>query len=195
MSKKKNRRNLKKYPALEQRYNLKLRQDYMDNIDYLDGVEYKGRMVIPPLSEEAKQYLNDFNEEYYNASFESKFDYDNIHKCEIDNETVQDIKAQIREIKLLRKRIFGKSAKKTTEEDREQARMYTEQIEAMEKFIDTMHPRRTAERANNRRNDDIINISKATGHIESWEIMREKEQKGLNPELIVFLKEELDEEE
>ncbi len=183
LSKKKNRRNLQKYPALDRDYNLKSRRDYIDNAYYAHK-----------LNDEEKQFLNDFNEEYYNASFESKYDYDNIHKCEIDEEDVLDIKAQMNAIKKLRRRIFNLSPNTITEELREEARMYTEQIEAMDKFLDTMHPRRTAERANNRRNDDILNIGKAINAVKSIEVLKEEEYETGTPEYIVMMKWDEDEE-
>lgn len=193
MSKKNNRRSKQKYPALDVSYNLKSRRDYLDNHYYVNGVLHKEEMVIPALDEKTKKYLNDFNEEYYNSSFDSKYDYDNIHKCEIDKDTVEDLKAQMRAIKKLRQRIFNLSPNTITEELREEARLYTEQIEAIDKFIDDMHPRRKAERANNRRNDDVFNIAKATNSLKSWEVMKEEELKGYTPEIIVMLKEEIDE--
>lgn len=54
--KRKTKRSSKKYPALEPRVNSRVRQEYND-YDYIDK-----------LSEEEKQWLNDFTEEYLNAS-------------------------------------------------------------------------------------------------------------------------------
>lgn len=56
-----------KYPALNKQYNLKSRTDLLE-CDYLDK-----------LNDEEKQWLNKFNEEFINASFE-KDNRKNLHK-------------------------------------------------------------------------------------------------------------------
>lgn len=56
----KTRRSKAKYPALEPRYNLKIRHDELE-CDYLNE-----------LSEEEKDWLNRFNEEYVNTNFKHK---------------------------------------------------------------------------------------------------------------------------
>ena len=169
--KKKSRRDKKKYPALDVSYNLKSRRDYLDNRHYVNGVKQNGKTVIPALDEDAKQYLNDFNKEFYNASFDSLYDYDNVHTCKVDKDTIMDIKAQIKEIKALRRRIFNKSPNTTTDEDREQAMLYNNKIEEMERFLDEVHPRRSSENANNARNRDLLNIAKASNMYDliAWE--------------------------
>ena len=107
MSKKKNKRSKQEYPALDPKYNLKSRRDYIDNRYYVNGVNFEGRKVIRKLKKEEKQFLNDFNKEYYNASFNSKYDYKEIHECKIDKETIDDIKNQIRKVKNIRKKNMG----------------------------------------------------------------------------------------
>ena len=73
--KKKNRRSNTKYPALKKQYNLKLRSDYIET-DYVNGVvDANGVVVIPPLDEEAKKFLNDFYEEEVNTNFNHIKDY------------------------------------------------------------------------------------------------------------------------
>jgi len=54
--KKKTKRSREKYPSLKRNLNSKVRQEMLD-YDYVDQ-----------LSDEEKQYLEDFNSEYYNAS-------------------------------------------------------------------------------------------------------------------------------
>ena len=54
---------------MKPQYNLKLRSDYIE-ADYVNGVvDANGVMVIPPLDDEAKQFLNDFYEEEVNTNF------------------------------------------------------------------------------------------------------------------------------
>lgn len=175
--KKKTRRSKQKFPNLDVKYNLKSRRDYLDNRYYVNGVKQNGKMVMPPLSEKAKKFLNDFNKEYYNASFDSKYDYDNIHVCKVDEETVKDIKDQIRVLKKDRKKIFDKSPNTTTEQDRDLAAYYTQQIEDMEDFLNEVHPRRACEHANNDRNYDFLNMAKASNEYDlvSWEELRDDE--------------------
>lgn len=62
------RRNKKKYVYLSKNENLRLRQDYMD-VDYINGVrDANGKMVIRPLTDEEKTFLNNFYKEDLNAS-------------------------------------------------------------------------------------------------------------------------------
>lgn len=179
MSKKKkknSRRDKQEFPNLDVSYNLKARRDYLDNRYYINGVKQNGELVMSPLKKEIKQYLNDFNKEYYNASFDSKYNYDKIHICQVDEATIMDIKAQIRDIKLLRKRIFNKSPNTTTDEDRKIANGYNDQIEEMEEFLNKIHPRREVEHANNKRNYDLLNMAKASNEYDlvSWEDLKEE---------------------
>ena len=67
MTKKKKKRDMDPYPALNKSLNLKTRQDEIE-VDYLHK-----------LSEEDKKFLNKFNEEYINATLDRKEFKNNIH--------------------------------------------------------------------------------------------------------------------
>ena len=158
--KKKKRSNLKPSD------NTKVRQIYMDNHHY-----------VSKLTDEAKEFLEKFNGEYYGASFSDAWEYDEVHQIRVDKETVEDIKNQIKaHIKAFNK-ICSKSPNTTTEDDREEARRLQEQIENMEAFLNEVHPRRELEQANYRRMTDIMNHARVSNEfkVASWEELREDE--------------------
>ena len=61
------KRDIEKYPALKKNLNLKSRQDEIE-VDY-----------IHKLSEKEKEWLNKFNEEYVNTTFDRENLKNNIH--------------------------------------------------------------------------------------------------------------------
>ena len=75
-AKKQSRRSKEKYPALQRKYNLKMRQDYIET-EYVNGTYDKdGVRVIRPLNAEEKKFLNAFYEEVVSSNFM----HDNILK-------------------------------------------------------------------------------------------------------------------
>ena len=69
LERKANRRNNAKHPALQKKYNLKMRQDYIEP-DYVNGAfNSKGEMVMRPLNNKEKTFLNAFYEEVIGANF------------------------------------------------------------------------------------------------------------------------------
>jgi len=175
--KKKSKRDKQEFPNLDVNYNLKARRDYMDNRHYINGVKHNGITVMPKLDQEAKQFINDFNKEYYVDDFgEGKaWSYDGIHKLLVDKETVDDLKGQIKELKKKRTKIFNKSPNTTTDEDRVTANRYNAQIEEIEQFIYKVHPRRECDDLNNARNADLLNMAKASNKYDlvSWDILND----------------------
>lgn len=107
--KKKTKRSKHKYPSLKRNLNSKVRQEYVD-YDYVDGFKNysTGETTIRPLNDEEKQFLEDFNNEYYNASVGRQCDEgkDNrFHKSkklvkerqDANNERQRDLYGRIRQ--------------------------------------------------------------------------------------------------
>jgi hypothetical protein len=87
-----------KYPNLERDLNLKGRQDYIET-EYIDGVydDETGKLVIRPLTNEEKQWLDSFYNEYVNVNLKDSL----IH----DVMTEDQRKSLKNEVKKLNKRI------------------------------------------------------------------------------------------
>lgn len=82
-STKNNRRQNIRHPNLKKRYNLKVRQDYIDThyINGVDSVTGEGK-GLRPLNEEELDWLNKFYGEYVNASVNQKSHEDQLHNTE-----------------------------------------------------------------------------------------------------------------
>lgn len=99
----KNKREKSKYPALSRNLNLKSRKDYIEADEYIDGVRNsEGEIVIRPLTDEEKQFLNDFYAETIITNFlhdprlkKLTRDKQNL----LNNETTKSIKLQIKKLK------------------------------------------------------------------------------------------------
>ena len=173
--KKKSRRSKEEFPNLDVKLNLKSRRDYMDNHYYVNGVKHKGQTVMPALDRESKKWLDEFNKEYYMADFGegNAWCYDGIHTLQVDKDTVDDLKSQVRVLKKERKKIYNKSPNTTTEDDRALANHYSSQIEEIEAFIYEVHPRRQIDDRNNARNADLLNMAKASNEYDliSWDTL------------------------
>ena len=90
-----NKRSRIKHPYLHPGMNIRKRKEYMDNIEYVNGVKNnKGEEVIRKMNEEEKEWLNQFNKEFYGASIPSKKDIEghehSLHDTE-DNEVRKEI--------------------------------------------------------------------------------------------------------
>lgn len=76
---KKTPRNKVKHPGLKKQYNSKIKQEYID-FDYTRN-----------LTEEEKQWLSDFSEEYYGANLDFKnLDNNRFHKTKVDKKACTD---------------------------------------------------------------------------------------------------------
>lgn len=155
-----------KYPALVPKVNLKSRRDYIDNRYYFDQ-----------LPEDAKKFLNDFNEMYYCNSTNMKYGHDHLVEPKMSKEEIQEIHTQMKVLKNRRSEIYKKPAENTTEDDRNFARVLTEQIDQMEDFLDQVQPTRKMGRDNYARNLDFLNMNKAGNMYDlvSWETLRDDE--------------------
>jgi len=158
-SKKRNKRENKKYPYLDKSYNLKSRQDYMDNTYYVNGIKNsKGKKVIRELNEEEKEFLNKFNAEYYGASFD-KDDEKNLHKYKAEKKDLKKVREYIKELKSKIKEL-EKSGKNT-----EKLRALYKEVEATREQLTELNPKLKCTDANNLRNNCLLNIGKATNEI------------------------------
>jgi hypothetical protein len=72
-------RNKVKHPGLKKQYNSRIKQEYLD-CDYVNQ-----------LSEEEKDFLSDFNEEYYGANLDYKdLENNRFHKTQADKKACTD---------------------------------------------------------------------------------------------------------
>lgn len=73
------RRSKVKHPGLKKQYNSKVKQEYLDQ-DY-----------IGDLSNKEKDWLNDFNEEYYGANLDfQNLENNRFHKTKVDKKACTD---------------------------------------------------------------------------------------------------------
>lgn len=155
-SKKKTLRENAKYPHLQKNLTTKRRQDYVDNIEYINGVvDEKGNKVMRALSSEEKEFLNRFNKEYYSASFEED-DSKNLFKDKVDSVTLSSIKNDIDKI---RKDI-------NTSKNTAKLKSLYEELESAIDYLREIHPRKQCTDANNARNRCLLNLGKSTNDVE-----------------------------
>lgn len=99
----KNKRSRSKYPALEKNLNLKSRSDYIEP-DYINGVyDSEGNMLIRPLDESEKKWLNQYYEETVNTNFTHNKDLKELSKLKkslIEDDLVKELQEIKKELKL-----------------------------------------------------------------------------------------------
>lgn len=183
-TKKKSKRDKQEFPDLDPKYTIKRRRDYIDNRYYVNGVKHNGEKVMRELTKEEKKFLNQFNKEYYGDDFRGNPDKI-LHKQIVDDDTIKDIYDQIRVLKKERKKIYDKSPNTTTQEHRDLANYYTEQIEDMYSFLEKVKPRKICSDGNNTRNADLLNYAKASNvfRVTSWETLTDEIITEIDPSL------------
>lgn len=173
---KKNRRNQTKYPALDKGLNVSSRYDYIEP-EYINGVKNaNGELVIPPLNEEAKRFLNQYYEEAVITNFihhpEIRRLHDKKNKIIVDD-TVRILQKELRELKVdkitNKKRISEiKQIIRITKKSNEE--LYEDQLKDIEielqelrdeyLLFNNQEERSELYGENNSRNRCIFNISK-----------------------------------
>jgi len=172
-------RNNSKYPYLKKNLNTKRRQDYLDNIFYVEGVKSVDRTQkedgIRALNDDEKEWLNTFNKEFYGASFE-KDDTLNLHKK----------KASDGEIQALRDYITSLRDTVRDEKDSDVARELYEEIEMKVEELCEMYPQKSCTDANNARNRCLLNYGKATNEVKliPWESLDQSTIGEIDVELL-----------
>ncbi len=157
-AKSKNRRDAEQFPWLDKSLNTKRRRDYLDNLYYVEGVKsvdkYQEESGIRALNEEEKTWLNQFNKEFYGASFNSD-DNTNLHKKKASDE----------EIRAVRDMLSSLRAEVRDEKDVDTARDLYNEIEMLNSHLADIHPRKKCTDANNERNRCLTNFGKATNSV------------------------------
>ena len=164
-SKKVTKRERSKYPNLDRSVNTKRLRYYIDNNRYMDGVKNEhGQTVIREMSEEEKQWLNKFNGEYYNGSF-NEDDSKNLHQTLATKEEIESHRDMIRELKSELKYT------KDPEQYRELKMVVDEQVE----ILKDMYPRKKCTDTRNAINRDLINIGHAMNTVKfiPWDVQNE----------------------
>jgi hypothetical protein len=184
----KNLREREKYPYLKANLNTKRRQDYLDNIYYVEGVKSVDGVSegIRGLDDSEKEWLNRFNKEYYGASFEED-DSQNLHQRTASDEEILAVRDYISD---LRKR----AAK---EKEPELAAELYEELEMMVDQLSEMHPQKKCTDSNNARNRCLLNKGKATNEVKfiPWETVDQNIIGSIDLELMYLLNDIKDEDE
>lgn len=176
--KKPSRRGKEKYPYLKKNLNLKSRRDYLP-YDYYKGVESineDGTEGIRPMTDEEKEWLNQFNKEFVGASF-SENESENLH---------QRTPKQLRRIEKLKKEI--RASKDIIKRMEASTKKYSEEIKKEYKKLHKLEEERLAidykkqcTDANNDRNRCVTNIGKMTNKLK-FRTMGEIDQDNLEME-------------
>ena len=156
-NKKSNKRSKSKHPYLKKNLNTKARRDYIDNINYINGVisvndpNVKG---IRALNEEELDFLNKFNKEFYGASF-SENDNENLHKDVGNSQQIEKVRTKIKKIKSKLKTSISRNKKNTL----------VKELEFYQDELLSLYPKKKCTDANNSRNRCLLNIGKLTNQV------------------------------
>jgi len=157
---KQTRRDKEKHPALSNRFNLKMRSDYIDT-DHVDGVKNEdGDLVIRAFTKEEKDFYNKFYEEVVNANFHHD----------------KEVKRLYRKLKRLEKNTNPSDA-----DIEEWSEVYADYLQKKDESLLYKNPKEQKKLygENNARNRCIYNRKKASGalfHIEDNRYNTEEDQ-------------------
>jgi hypothetical protein len=131
-----------------------------------------------PLNKEEKTWLDQFNKEFYGASFD-KDDSKNLHQNKVDDVTIFNLRKDLSD---LRKR----AAK---EQDPDMARELYNELEEQLNYLSEVYPKKKCTDANNARNRDLLNIGKATNEVKfiPWESLDQNMIGDLDVDLLYIL--------
>lgn len=173
---KKNRRERSKYPALDKRLNLSVRNDYIET-DHINGVYNENdEQVIRPFTEEEKAWYNQFYEETVitNFWFNDKLKELKLKKQKIVNTNeIRELSRRIKESKTNKEKDDLKEIKKLCKEQIEEdnydeLEKINSTIRSVQKevlLMKTDEQRRECFRDNNVRNRCLYNNRKKRGHL------------------------------
>ena len=175
------KRDLEEFPNLVKSSNTKLRQDYLDNIHYVDGVKHRDEQVMRPLNNEEKAWLDKFNSEFYGASF-SKDDSENLHQNKVDDVTLYNLR---NDLSILRK----DAARADKDGDVELAKELYLELEEQVEYLKEVYPKKKCTDANNSRNRCLLNVGKATNEVKfiAWESLNQNLVGDLDVDLLYIL--------
>ena len=141
-----NRRSKAKYAALQPKFNLRLRKDYIEP-EYINGIyDQDGNQVIRPLNDVEKDFLNRYYEETVGANF--------LHDSEL-----RDLYDQMKPLK--RKKRLNPEEEKLLKRLEKAYRKRADNVLLYPDIAD----QRELYKENNSRNACLMNRIKATGNL------------------------------
>ena len=182
----KSAREESEFPYLNRKLNIKRRRDYLDNIYYINGVSSTDKtskeLGIRGLNSDEKKWLNQFNKEFYGASFDSD-DSLNLHKNKGTDEEIKALRSYISDLKA-----EARSEAKDNKDPEKLADLY-EQIEMNTELLCELYPKKTCTDGNNARNRCLLNKGKATNEVKfiPWESLDQNTIGDLDIDLLLIL--------
>ena len=158
LKKKRTLREREEFPYLKKNLNTKRRQNYVDNIDYINGAyDDTGKKVIRALNEQELAFLNQFNKEYYSASFD-KDDSKNLFKNKVDDKTIESVRYEISSLREKINSAFNAS-KVSNYQEKFSGKLHdmVSELDVLVKHLEDIYPKKQCTDANNARNRCLLN--------------------------------------